>query len=102
MALVQYLKQNDTFRQQWESELMQISVKKTKSVEEVRKASSSDRNSLREAVERTPSLNVTEASVYHEGEDGGMPNNALETRLLYSDSNEGLTSCAANWGKFPP
>lgn len=49
----------------------------------------------------TASVFVKDASVFNEKEAGGK-GTALGTLLHYSSNPEIPTSCAANWGKFPP
>ncbi len=49
----------------------------------------------------TTSLYVKDASVFNEKEAGGSKT-ALGGLLHYSSNPEIPTSCAANWGKFPP
>ncbi len=47
-------------------------------------------------------IQVTDASFYHEDEDEWGGKTALGNTLHYSDDPEIPTSCATNWGKFPP
>lgn len=50
----------------------------------------------------TANVYVADASVYHEKEDKWGGKTALGNSLHYSNNPEIPTSCAANWGKFPP
>ena len=45
---------------------------------------------------------VSDASFYNDHEDKYWSTWALWTKLRYSTDNNQPTSCAANWGKFPP
>lgn len=101
-TLLASLKKNPDLLEKFRGEKDQVTNLTEKSLRSLKLSVVTESKKGKERVpNNTASVYVKDASVFNEKEAGGRET-ALGWFLHYSSNPEIPTSCAANWGKFPP